>query len=241
MTTTRVTTPTSTRSPRPRTSADQVVLALGESREMSGEAESRTSNSTCPVKHQQLIDAVKATGKPFAVVIFNGRPLTLGDADAKSPGNRSRPGSPASRQATRWPTWCSARSTRAASCRCRSRARLGQVPIYYNHEPTGRPCDATQKYDSRYRDLNSCDPLYPFGYGLSYTSFSTSNLQLDKSTVAQHRHGHGIDDRHEHRQGGRHRCRAVVPARPGGQHLPAGAHGCVASSGSRSIPVSRRR
>jgi len=62
---------------------------------------------------------------------------------------------------------------------------VGQVPIYYNHEPTGRPCDVTAKYNSRYRDLNSCDPLYPFGFGLSYTTLSVSNLQLNKSSVSK--------------------------------------------------------
>jgi beta-glucosidase len=61
---------------------------------------------------------------------------------------------------------------------------VGQIPIYYNHEPTGRPCDTTSKYNSRYRDLQTCDPLYPFGYGLSYTTFSMSNLQLSSTTMA---------------------------------------------------------
>jgi beta-glucosidase len=58
------------------------------------------------------------------------------------------------------------------------------VPIYYNHEPTGRPCDITSKYNSRYRDLTTCDPLYSFGYGLSYTTFNISNLQLSSATMS---------------------------------------------------------
>jgi beta-glucosidase len=59
------------------------------------------------------------------------------------------------------------------------------VPIYYNHEPTGRPCDVGSKYNSRYRDLKTCAPLYPFGYGLSYTKFEVSNLQLSSSRVSR--------------------------------------------------------
>ena len=65
--------------------------------------------------------------------------------------------------------------------------RLGQVPIYYNHEPTGRPCNADSKYNSRHRDIPSCSPLFEFGYGLSYTTFEVSNLQLSSSTVSRNR------------------------------------------------------
>ena len=61
------------------------------------------------------------------------------------------------------------------------------MPIYYNHEPTGRPCNADSKYNSRHRDIPSCAPLFEFGYGLSYTTFKVSNLQLSSSTVSRNR------------------------------------------------------
>jgi beta-glucosidase len=162
-------------------SADQVVLALGETREMSGEAEVR-SNLDLPGRQQELIDAVAATGKPFTVVLFNGRPLTLTQVAASSPaileawfggveaGNAVADVlfgkvNPGGKLPVSFPR------------------RVGQVPIYYNHEPTGRPCDPTQKYNSRYRDIPSCSPLYGFGFGLSYTTFKVDNLRLSSPTV----------------------------------------------------------
>jgi beta-glucosidase len=164
--------------------ADQVVLALGESRGQSGEAASR-SDIDLPGRQQELIDRIKATGKPFVVVLFNGRPLTLSKVADSSPaileawfggveaGNAVADVvfgkvNPGGKLPVSFPR------------------RLGQVPIYYNHEPTGRPCDVGSKYNSRYRDLPSCAPLYEFGHGLSYTTFDVSNLRLNSTRVAGH-------------------------------------------------------
>jgi beta-glucosidase len=162
-------------------SADQIVLALGETREMSGEATSR-SDITLPGKQQALIDQIKALGKPFAVVLFNGRPLDLSDVAASSPAILEA-----------WFGGVEAGNAVAdvlfgkvnpgGKLPATFPRSVGQVPIYYNHEPTGRPCDASSKYNSRYRDIPTCDPLFPFGYGLSYTSFSVSNLRLSSAQV----------------------------------------------------------
>ena len=161
--------------------ADQVVLAVGETREMSGEAAAR-STIDLPGRQEELIEAIAATGKPLAVVLFNGRPLALEDIvddapailEAWFPGVQAGPAvadvvfgdvNPGGKLPVTFPQ------------------RLGQVPIYYNHEPTGRPCNPDSKYNSRHRDIPSCAPLFEFGYGLSYTTFDVSNLQLSSSSV----------------------------------------------------------
>jgi beta-glucosidase len=163
--------------------ADQVVLALGETREMSGEANSR-STLDLPGRQEELIEAIAATGKPFAVVLFNGRPLALEDVvddapailEAWFPGVQAGPAvadvvfgkvNPGGKLPVSFPY------------------RVGQVPIYYNHELTGRPCNKTVKWNSQHRDIPSCSPLFEFGYGLSYTSFEISNLQLSSATVTR--------------------------------------------------------
>ena len=165
--------------------ADQVVLALGETREMSGEAATR-STLDLPGRQEELIRAIKATGKPFVVVLFSGRPLALEDviADAPAileawfPGVQGGPAvadvvfgkvNPGGKLPASFPR------------------RVGQVPIYYNHEPAGRPCNPEVKWNSRYRDIPSCSPLYEFGFGLSYTTFEVSDLQLSSSTVSRNR------------------------------------------------------
>jgi beta-glucosidase len=165
-------------------SADQVVLALGETREMSGEAASR-SDISLPGDEQKIIDAVKATGKPFAVVLFNGRPLTLEPVVASSPAILEAwfPGTEAGNAVA---DVVFGKVNPSGKLPVSFPQRVGQIPIYYNHEPTGRPCDVTQKYDSRYRDLRTCDPLFPFGFGLSYTTFDVSNLTLSRTSVSPH-------------------------------------------------------
>jgi beta-glucosidase len=117
-------------------------------------------------------------------VLFNGRPLTLSKVAASSPAILEAwfPGIEAGNAVADvlFGTVNPGGKLPASFPRA-----LGQIPIYYNHEPTGRPCDTTSKYNSRYRDLAACDALYPFGFGLSYTKFSVSNLQLSKQSVSR--------------------------------------------------------
>jgi beta-glucosidase len=162
--------------------ADQVVLALGESRGMSGEAASR-SVIDLPGLQEKLIDEIKATGKPFVVVLFNGRPLTLSHVVANSPAVLEAwfPGIEAGNAVA---DVVFGKVNPGGKLPVTFPQRLGQVPIYYNHEPTGRPCDVTQKYVSRYRDLRTCDPLFPFGFGLSYTTFSVTHFSLSQQRVS---------------------------------------------------------
>jgi beta-glucosidase len=166
--------------------ADVVVLALGESRGQSGEAAARTTIDL-PGKEQDLLTAIKATGKPFVVVLFNGRPLTLSqvDADSKAILEAWFPGTEAGNAVA---DVLFGKVNPGGKLPVSFPRVLGQVPIYYNAEPTGRPCDVTQKYTSRYRDLNACDPLYPFGFGLSYTTFKISNLRLSARSVSKRGH-----------------------------------------------------
>ena len=115
------------------------MLALGESRGQSGEAASR-SEIDLPGKQQELIDAIKATGKPFVVVLFNGRPLTLTKVDASSPAILEAwfPGVEAGNAVA---DVLFGKVNPGGKLPVSFPRALGQIPIYYNHEPTGRPCD----------------------------------------------------------------------------------------------------
>jgi beta-glucosidase len=160
--------------------ADIVVAVLGESFGMTGEAASR-SMIGLPDNQLALLKALKVTGKPVVLVLMNGRPLTIQwendhiDAILETWFGGTQAGAaiadvlfgaanPSGKLTMTWPR------------------NVGQIPVYYNAKNTGRPLDENQKYTSKYLDVPNT-PLYPFGYGLSYTSFSYGELKLDKKTI----------------------------------------------------------
>ncbi|AZQ42842.1 glycoside hydrolase family 3 N-terminal domain-containing protein [Nonlabens ponticola] len=165
--------------------ADAVVMVMGESERMSGEAASRT-NLLLPGYQQKLIAEIKKTGTPIVLVLYNGRPLNLtyenqaADAivEAWFPGTSGGHAvvdvlygdyNPSGKLTVTFPR------------------NVGQVPIHYNMKKTGRPEDmpgAHDRYVSKYIDVAN-SPLYPFGYGLSYTSFSYGKPVLSSATLSE--------------------------------------------------------
>lgn len=160
--------------------SDVVVAVLGETFGMSGEAASR-SMIGLPDNQLELLKALKKTGKPIVLVLINGRPLTLSWEDenvdaileAWFPGTSAGSAiadvlfgkaNPSGRLSMSFP-----RNT-------------GQIPVYYNQKNTGRPFDQNQKYTSKYLDVPNT-PLYPFGYGLSYSSFEYGDIKLSSNTI----------------------------------------------------------
>jgi beta-glucosidase len=162
-------------------SAAVTVVVVGEPSSDSGEASSRTMLGL-PGQQLALVQAIANTGKPYVVVLMNGRPLTIdwladnapalveawypgtegGDAVADVLFGKVDPGG---KLPMSFPV------------------NVGQIPISYNELPTGRPYDPTMKYTSRYLDAPNA-PLYPFGYGLSYTTFSLSSPHLSSTSVS---------------------------------------------------------
>jgi beta-glucosidase len=163
--------------------SDVIVAALGEAAEMTGEASSRT-NLDIPEVQKDLLKALLKTGKPVVLVLFTGRPLTIKWENDNVPAilnvwfGGSEAGyavadvlfgdvNPSGKLTTTWPQ------------------NVGQVPLYYNYKMTGRPLPEGkwfQKFRSNYLDVSN-DPVYPFGYGLSYTSFSYSDIKLSSSSL----------------------------------------------------------
>ena len=165
--------------------SDVVILSIGERRDMSGEAKSR-SNINIPGVQEDLLKELLATGKPVVVLINAGRPLVFDYTAEHAP-------------AILYTWWLGSEAGNAiadvlfgdynpsAKLPISFPRSVGQVPIYYSHFNTGRPAgnDDDKNYRSAYNDL-SIYPQYEFGYGLSYTTFQYSNLELGKRKMRMH-------------------------------------------------------
>ncbi|HWZ35213.1 MAG TPA: beta-glucosidase BglX [Mucilaginibacter sp.] len=159
--------------------ADVIVAFLGESVIMSGEAASR-SDISIPANQRRLLRALKATGKPVVLVLMNGRPLTLQWEDDNMDGILETwfPGTKGGEAIADVLFGKYNPSGKLSMTFPRS---VGQIPIYYNEKNTGRPFAEGEKYTTQYLDVPN-SPLYPFGYGLSYTSFSYGDISLSKTS-----------------------------------------------------------
>ncbi len=160
--------------------ADVVVLALGESREMSGEAESRSALDL-PGVQESLLESVAAAGKPVVVVLMNGRPLAVPWA-ASHAGAILESWFLGVQSGNAIADVLFGDSNPSGKLPATFPRTVGQVPFYYNHKNTGRPADDTEKFTSRYRDLPS-SPLYPFGFGLSYTTFVYGGVSVAPEVI----------------------------------------------------------
>ncbi len=163
---------------------DVIVAAMGEASESSGESSSRSS-LTLPACQQRLLEALLATGKPVVMLNFSGRPTVMTWESEHVPAilNVWFGGSEAADAIADVVFGDVVPSGRLTATMPRNE---GQIPIYYNHLNTGRPKDpngpAYQKYRSNYLDVDNT-PLYPFGYGLSYTTFDYTDFALDSNTL----------------------------------------------------------
>lgn len=160
--------------------SDITIVVAGESSAMSGEASSR-GDIGLPGQQLELVKAIHATGKPYAVVLINGRPLTINWMAENSPAILEAwfPGTMAGPAIVDTLFGDSNPGGKLPVTFPRS---VGQIPLFYNQKRTGRPFDASQKYTSKYLDIPNT-PLYPFGFGLSYTTFRLSDLKLDHDQI----------------------------------------------------------
>jgi len=165
--------------------SDVIVLSIGESAEMSGESSSRTEIDI-PKSQVDLLMELKKTGKPIVMVLFTGRPLALTNVKEVPDAilNVWFPGTEAGHAIT---DVLYGKVNPSGKLPVTFPRSLGQVPIYYNHKNTGRPLNS-EKVDKceyeRFRAnyMDECNtPLYPFGYGLSYTTFSYSDMKVSNT------------------------------------------------------------
>jgi beta-glucosidase len=157
------------------------VVVAGEPAADSGEASSR-SDIGLPGQQTALIQAIAATGKPYVVVLMNGRPLTLGWVADNAPGLLEAwyPGTEGGNAVA---DVLFGKANPGGKLPMSFPRNVGQIPISYDELPTGRPADPSNKYTSRYLDVDNT-PQYAFGYGLSYTTFTLSKLHVSAASVS---------------------------------------------------------
>jgi beta-glucosidase len=163
--------------------ADVVVAVVGEGADMTGEASSM-SNIALQPSQQKLLQELVKTGKPVVVVLFNGRPMTLPweNEHVNAILDVWFPGTEAGNAIV---DVLFGKSNPSGKITASFPVNVGQIPVHYNHKHTGRPFDGNvsrAKFKSNYLDVSN-DPLYPFGYGLSYTTFTYNNLKLSKDLL----------------------------------------------------------
>ncbi len=161
--------------------ADYVVLALGEPRELNGEGGSR-ADLRLPGHQAELVDLIAKTGKPIALVLFNGRSLALENVPSKV-GAILVAWYPGTEGGNALADVLSGDVAPSGKLPITFPVTTGQVPLTYNHLPTGRPPLAEDRYTSKYVDT-PIGPLYPFGWGLSYTEFSYSEPSVVRDQIA---------------------------------------------------------
>ena len=166
--------------------ADVVLLVLGESADMSGESHSRTTLGL-PGRQQELVDAIAETGKPMVCVLMSGRPLVIPRLAAQVKGLLVawHAGIRAGRAVADLLFGAANPSGRLTASWPRSE---GQIPVYYAHKSTGRPAaeSGTRQFAEAFKSVYMDEPnspLFPFGYGLSYTTFTYANLQIAESML----------------------------------------------------------
>jgi beta-glucosidase len=161
--------------------SDVAIVFVGELHEMVGEAASRATLDL-PGRQMELVQAIHATGKPVIVVLVNGRPLSVGWIVNNVPAIlESWMGGTQSGNAIADILFGDVNP--GAKLPVTVPRTVGQVPIYYNHMNTGRPPEAQNRYTSKYFDA-PWTPLYPFGYGLSYTTFKIGKPQLSAPRIS---------------------------------------------------------
>lgn len=159
---------------------DVVVVSLGETKDQSGEAASR-SDITIPEEQMELLDELVKSGKPVITVLFNGRPLALGAVAEKADAILEAwyPGIEAGNAIL---DILFGRVNPSAKLTTTFPYASGQCPMYYSHINTGRP-GGKGKFTSKYLDT-PLEPVYPFGYGLSYTTYNYQDLEVVESREA---------------------------------------------------------